>query len=252
MNGGKGMKTGAATDPGRVRVTNQDYYYIKECEGFGLFIVADGMGGHNGGEVASKLSVGVTAEYIINRWGSEEYSKNKKQLVSDAIDKANYEVFETASKKKELCGMGTTLSLALVEGNNLYIGHIGDSRIYLVRGQKIQKLTQDHSLVAELIKNGSISPEEGDNHPQKNIITRALGTAATVCPDILSIAVNKGDALLLCTDGLTNMLNCGEILDLYNSIEDPQTLCDILIREANYRGGNDNITVVVAKVGWNS
>lgn len=252
MNGGNGMKAGAATDPGRVRVTNQDYYYIKECDDFGLYIVADGMGGHNGGEVASRLSVGATAEYIIKWRNNDKYSQNKNQLIADAIDRANLEVFETASRDESLRGMGTTLSLALVEGNCLYIGHIGDSRIYLIRDRQIEKLTQDHSLVAELIKNGSISPEEGDNHPQKNIITRALGTAHAVRPDILNMSIQTGDALFLCTDGLTNMLGCGEIMDMYSRTEDPQVLCDELVKEANNRGGNDNITVIVAKVGWNS
>jgi protein phosphatase len=245
------MRAGAATDPGKVRSMNQDYFYLSTAEGKpNLYIVADGMGGHNGGEVASKTSVDYARSFIEQSWNKAEYSGDRIKLIRDALMAANREVFNMASRNNELYGMGTTLSMALVEGKTLYTGHIGDSRIYLIRNNKAEKLTEDHSLVAELIKNGSITPEEGDNHPQKNIITRALGTSVTVEVDISRRELEEDDMLLLCTDGLTNMVNCGDILELCNTIEEPEKLCRRLVEEANNRGGKDNITVIVVKVRW--
>lgn len=243
------MLVGAATDVGVIRSMNQDYYYCSEKNtGIHFYIIADGMGGHKGGEVASCTSVNVVKDYIVEHYWQGKYQNNRLLLVRDAFLKSNQEVFEMSEKKEELRGMGTTLTMALVEDNVLYMGHIGDSRIYLIKDGKAEKITEDHSLVEELVKNGSISQEEADNHPQKNIITRALGTQLDVEIDVVSRKLEKVDMLLMCTDGLTNMLNEKDIELIYQKIKDPQKLCNSLITEANKRGGKDNITVIAVKV----
>lgn len=251
MNGGISMITGAATDPGKVRGTNQDYYLVQDSGKYGLFIVADGMGGHNGGEVASRASVLHVRDFIEQAWDRGEYGADRLRLIKDALAAANRAVFDLAAGDEHLRGMGTTLSMALTADRMLYTGHIGDSRIYLFRDNGLVKLTEDHSLVAELIRNGSITPEEGDNHPQKNIITRALGTGIDIEADLSEREIRDGDILLLCTDGLTNMLSCDDMLELCVSIDEPQLLCNRLVEEANNRGGKDNITVIAVKVRWN-
>ncbi|MBA1333792.1 MAG: Protein serine/threonine phosphatase PrpC, regulation of stationary phase [Firmicutes bacterium] len=245
------MIAGAATDPGKVRSTNQDYYLVENGSKYGLYIVADGMGGHNGGEVASRASVLFVKDFIEQAWDKDEYAADRPGLVKDALAAANRAVFNLAAKDEQLRGMGTTLSMAFIVDRMLYTGHIGDSRIYLLRDSQLIKLTEDHSLVAELIKNGSITPEEGDNHPQKNIITRALGTGIDIESDLSEREMQDGDTILLCTDGLTNMLSCADILDLCLNIGEPQLLCSRLVAEANNRGGKDNITVIAVKVRWN-
>lgn len=245
------MQVGAATDVGKVRSMNQDFYYCsREGRTPYFYIVADGMGGHNGGEVASKISVNIIKDFVMEHYKEEDYVQNRLLLVKDALARANKEVFRISVEKEELRGMGTTLSMAFIEEQRLYTGHIGDSRIYLIREGKAEKITEDHSLVAELLKNGRITPEEADIHPQRNIITRALGTQCHVEIDLGVRDLREGDMLLLCTDGLSNMLSCREIENLCGTIDDPQVLCDRLVEEANLRGGKDNITVVAVKVRW--
>jgi serine/threonine protein phosphatase PrpC len=246
------MKVGAATDIGLSRMMNQDSYYCSSGrESPYLFIVADGMGGHNGGEIASRASVDTIRDFVQNNHKKDEYRTDRLLLIKEAINKANSVVYNRSVDDPDLKGMGTTLTMALIEEGKLYIGHIGDSRMYLLRDGECRKLTEDHSLVAQLIKNGSISPEEGDHHPQKNIITRALGTCMTAEIDLDTQGLQDGDILLLCTDGLTNMLELKEIIRICSSGEDPQSISEELIKEANLMGGRDNVTAIVVKVGCN-
>ncbi|MDD2573502.1 MAG: Stp1/IreP family PP2C-type Ser/Thr phosphatase [Firmicutes bacterium] len=246
------MKVGAATDIGLSRMINQDCYYCSSgLNAPHLYIVADGMGGHNGGEIASKISVDTVRSFIESGYQGAEYVKDRLLMIRDAMNKANSIVYNRSLDNQDLEGMGTTLTMALLEEGRLYIGHIGDSRMYLMRDGEYRKLTEDHSLVAQLIKNGSISPEEGDNHPQKNVITRALGVDMTVEMDLDTEMLQKDDTLLLCTDGLTNMLDLDEIIRICSEEKDPQSISETLVEEANIKGGKDNVTAIVVKVGWN-
>lgn len=245
------MMAGAATDIGLSRTTNEDSYYCsKGLNAPHLYIVADGMGGHNGGEIASRTSVDTVKSFIEDGYVSVEYINDRLLMLRDAIVKANSMVYNRSIEERDLKGMGTTFTMAMIEGKRLYIGHIGDSRMYLMRKGECRKLTEDHSLVAQLIKNGSISPEEGDKHPQKNIITKALGIDMTVEMDLNTEDLQDKDILLLCTDGLTNMLQLDEILRICSTNKSPQLITEELIQGANTRGGKDNVTAIVVKVGW--
>lgn len=242
------MKAVGKTDVGNARENNEDGYYLQNDDGLKLFIVADGMGGHNAGEVASSLAIRSVVDY---------FEKNYKYIIKDdfeiiefikkAMTEGNSEVFKKATLDESMSGMGTTLTLLLIENNKYFIGHIGDSRVYLIREGKIRQISNDHSLVAELIRQGSITENEARVHPQRNIITRALGTGNDIEIDIVFDDIKPGDIILLCTDGLTNMLTDQEILDIIN--ESPwESACERLIKAANDKGGYDNITVVVVKV----
>jgi serine/threonine protein phosphatase PrpC len=244
------MKTGAATDIGLTRMMNQDSYYCSSgVEDPCLFIVADGMGGHNGGEIASRTSVDTIKAFVQDNYQKAEYQRDRLLMIKEAMNKANSVIYSRSMEDPDLRGMGTTLTMAVIEGERLYIGHIGDSRMYLLRNGECQKLTEDHSLVAQLIKNGSISPEEGENHPQKNVITRALGIETEAEIDLDTLMLQQGDTLLLCTDGLTNMLDLEDIIGICSSGDSPQSISEALVEEANNKGGRDNVTAIVVKVG---
>lgn len=247
------MRSYGASHIGLVRKVNEDSFYCQKEYEYGkpyLCIVADGMGGHNAGEIASKMAVTEIKKYI-----DEELVKSVgyklddyKKLVKDAFLFANKAVYNRSIENVEYSGMGTTLTLALIVENNLIIGHVGDSRIYLIKDEKISKITEDHSYVAELIRNGTIKPEEANHHPQKNLITRALGTSSDLEVDIKNITLENGDFILMCTDGLSNMLSNNEILDTIISFKECKKVCHELINKANANGGLDNVTVVVIEV----
>lgn len=242
------MQVFASTDVGRVRKMNQDSYYIsKQYEEAQVFILADGMGGYNGGEIASKLAVETARNYIANNY--KNVQKDDKEsildLIKNAIEYANLIVYEKSKTDKELEEMGTTLDICLIYNNKLYIGHVGDSRIYRIRKNIIRKLTTDHSYVETLVKDGTITREEASNHPKKNMLMKALGCTAYVEPDLLIKGYLKGDIILLNSDGLTNMLTDAEIYDI---IKENETRPDLqLIKMANKNGGYDNITVIIIK-----
>lgn len=245
------MKVGVATDIGLVRSINEDSYYCSNgTRGLYLYIIADGMGGHSGGEIASKASVETVRHFIETNFERPEYVEDRLSMIREAMARANSEVYNRATAIDGLEGMGTTLTMAIIDRKRLYVGHIGDSRMYLLRNGKFDKLTEDHSLVAELIKKGSISPEEGDRHPQKNIITRALGTDRNIEMDLLTKDLQRDDLILMCTDGLTNMLDLEEIVSLCDAEVNPQSLVEKLVDSANNKGGTDNTTVIAVKVGW--
>ncbi|TYQ15623.1 UNVERIFIED_CONTAM: protein phosphatase [Acetivibrio alkalicellulosi] len=244
------MRFAAISDKGRVRELNEDSYkVITEHEGLpDAFIIADGMGGHSAGEVASSVAVEFAKEYILNR--PEIFSSNESILDGIRIltEETNRAVYDKAKECKENSGMGTTFITTVVLNKKLYIGHVGDSRVYLIRDGNINRLTIDHSYIEELIRNGSITREEAQNHPKRNIITRALGCGEKVMVDTLDVHINDNDIFVLCTDGLTNMLEEHEIMSIILDNDEPINCCSELVRLANEKGGDDNITVVVIKI----
>lgn len=241
------MRVFAGTDIGKAREKNQDFYYISHnLDEIKLCILADGMGGYAGGEVASNLAVISVKNYIYNN-----YSKIKLEtdeiinLLKDATQYANMVVYEKTKQAAELEDMGTTLEVALLVDDKMYISHIGDSRIYKIVGNKMKQLTKDHSYVEKLINDGTITEEEAKTHPQKHMLTRALGCTAYVEPDLLVEKLEKNDTILICSDGLTNMLSEEEIITIINN--NPEQPNKELIAAANKAGGCDNVTVILIK-----
>jgi protein phosphatase len=246
------MRSVGKTDIGLVRKINEDSYLCEKLSGVEdtyLYIVADGMGGHNAGEVASSMAVEQVSAYIRENIDViKQEDKEIRELIRNAILFANDKVYKTSIIKSNCLGMGTTLSMVLAKGSTLYIGHVGDSRVYLIREKNITRLTEDHSLVAELIKSGSIKPEEADNHPQKNVITRALGTEYTLEPDIIQRDMLPEDLVLICTDGLSNAVNDEEMVHTVINTSDLNEVCEVLVNKAKEKGGFDNITVVAVQM----
>jgi PPM family protein phosphatase len=230
--------TAALSHPGRKRRHNEDSYVVQPP----LFAVADGMGGAKAGEVASGLAAAAVQE-------SANEAESGEARVAALIEEANRRVFRRATEDRDASGMGTTMTVALVEDNHVAIGHVGDSRAYLIRGGELEQLTDDHSLVAELVRSGKLTPEEAESHPQRSVITRALGTEADVDVDTFSVDAAPGDLFLLCSDGLTTMVDDRTIL---NAVErhrpNLKDAAKALINAANRGGGEDNITVVFFEV----
>jgi serine/threonine protein phosphatase PrpC len=223
----------AATDPGRKRRRNEDAYVVKPP----LFAVADGMGGPRAGEVASGLAAAAVK-------AGEAAGGGEEQVVT-LIQSANRSVYERSSEDASVSGMGTTMTVAVVDGRGVTIGHVGDSRAYLARGGTIEQLTEDHSLVSELVRAGKLSPEEAENHPQRSVITRALGTDPDVDVDTFTVNPEEGDVFLICSDGLTTMVGdetIAQVLDTNRG--NLERAAKELVRLANKAGGEDNITVV--------
>ncbi len=239
------MKCFAKTDLGKARELNEDSYYIPSDENeLRIYMLADGMGGYNGGEIASKLAIESARKYLTNNFNTITHDRiNIEELIRSSMEYANMVVFEKSKEIPELEGMGTTLELVLSYGNKIYIGHVGDSRIYRVRKNIIRKLTTDHSYVEKLVKEGTITREEAENHPKKNMITKALGCMGDVVPNIYVENFEEKDIILMTSDGLTNMVKEDEILKIIN--ENPEEAVDKLIKKANDNGGYDNITVVI-------
>ena len=239
------MKVFAKSDIGKARDMNQDYYYVSTPEdNIKLFILADGMGGYNGGEIASNLATTSVKSYISNNFYKIEHDKESiLSLIKNAVEYANMIVYEKSKEIKELEGMGTTLEVCLIYNNRVYIGHVGDSRIYRIRKEFIRKLTVDHSYVQQLVKDGTITKEEAYNHPKKNMLTKALGCVQTVEPDVYTKTFIKDDIILMCSDGLTNMIREEEISKIIK--QDKEKAIENLVKQANDNGGLDNITVVI-------
>jgi protein phosphatase len=246
------MRSFGKTDVGLVRKINEDSFMCEKLEGYDdlyLYIVADGMGGHNAGEVASSMAVQQVAGYIKENIKAIELGdKEIKDLIGNAILYANERVYKTSILQSNYLGMGTTLSMVIAKNSRIYIGHVGDSRIYLIRDNVILRLTEDHSLVAELIKAGTIKPEEANNHPQKNVITRALGTEYTIESDVSQWDLKNNDIILICTDGLSNAVCEEDMVYTLLNTSDLNEACEILINKAKESGGFDNITAVVVQM----
>ena len=241
------MRAFAKSDVGKLRDTNEDSYYISNVDDeIKIFILADGMGGYNGGEIASKLAVSTALSYIQTNFANTPKEKEDiLNLVKSAMEYANMVVYEKSNNEKELTGMGTTLEVCLIYNNKVYIGHVGDSRVYRIRKEFIRKLTHDHSYVQKLVKDGTITEEEARNHPKKNMLMKALGCTAFLEPDVTVKGFIKDDIILMCSDGLSNMLDDEEI---YEIIRQEGTLAaEKLVEKANENGGYDNITAIVIR-----
>jgi PPM family protein phosphatase len=227
-----------ASDTGRKRRRNEDNYFVAPP----LFAVADGMGGAQAGEVASQL-----AASALEGGGSDGLEGTKR--IDALIQEANRRIFDRASSDPSASGMGTTMTVALVEGMTVAIGHVGDSRAYLVRGEQMEQLTEDHSLVNELLKSGKLSEEEAQIHPQRSVITRAVGTDPDVDVDGFTIEAEEGDVFLICSDGLSDMVEDEEILEVvHQNRDDLDRAVKTLVAAANRVGGEDNITAVAFRI----
>lgn len=243
------------TDVGRKRKHNEDAFALDLNDG--LFIVADGMGGHAAGEVAARITVETIGEFIAATRQKEEatwpfkYNHSlqfNSNRLSIAIEKANERVMAAVAAQPWLKGMGTTVVAGLVNEEILSLAHVGDSRAYRYRDGKLSRLTDDHSWVHEQVAAGILTEDEAKSHPLKNVVTRALGGGPSVSPDLQELTFSARDRFLFCSDGLTTMLGDEEIEKIAGEYEDPQELCRALVDLANEKGGVDNITVVVARV----
>ncbi len=238
------MKVKAMTDLGKVRKNNEDNFFV-DLEG-GLFMVADGMGGHRGGEVASEMAVKIISEHIKQNLPLDALKEDIFKVLEEAIIRANKEIKEKADKNNALKGMGTTVIVALIRGEKLYLSHVGDSRAYIIREEKITQLTEDHSIVMQMVKAKMITLDEAKRHPLKHMLSQAVGTSAHLVLDSKEIEFKKGDYLLLCTDGLTDMVTDEEILSIVlKNGDDVEKACQELVDIANKNGGKDNITVIL-------
>jgi protein phosphatase len=231
------LRVGAATDVGKVRTRNEDSYLVDEP----LFVVADGMGGHRGGDVASRLTVDTLRE-------AQPQRDPSGAALLDAVRSANRVVNERSASDRELRGMGTTVTALQAAGDSGRIAHVGDSRAYLLREGALQQLTQDHTLVQQMVDEGNLEAEEAERHPARHIMTRALGIEERVDVDQLTLDLHAGDRILLSSDGLSAMLSGDDIRDLLERPTDPQATADALVELAVERGGEDNVTVVVVDV----
>lgn len=237
------MKTFSMTDIGRRRETNQDYMFTSE-NAVGnlpnLFLVADGMGGHAAGDYASRFTVEKIVEHI-----KQSKDEEPVALLEKAVAYANRLLLEEANADAKKAGMGTTLVGATCMDDKLYVANIGDSRLYVINQEKIIQITRDHSLVEEMVRMGEMDKEDAREHPDKNIITRAIGVGAEVLVDFFEVKVSQGDTILLCSDGLTNMIEDKDIKQIVLGQRDIVEKAERLVQTANENGGRDNITVVL-------
>ncbi|GIP32955.1 Stp1/IreP family PP2C-type Ser/Thr phosphatase [Paenibacillus sp. J2TS4] len=240
------MRMANRSDVGRIRMVNEDSAaVVPDCQGYSLAIVADGMGGHKAGDIASQMAIEKMQEYLVRSLRPGASSEECGEWIKQAVYEANRSIFEAASRTVEYSGMGTTAIVTLADRNRLILGHIGDSRAYLLSNGQLRQLTEDHSLVNMLIKSGQITPEEAEQHPRRNILTRALGTDEEVDVDIIQAAWAEGDVVLVCTDGLSGAVPKEELRLVLNSEGDLDEKANQLVNKALEAGGDDNITVVL-------
>ncbi|MBQ4282655.1 MAG: Stp1/IreP family PP2C-type Ser/Thr phosphatase [Lachnospira sp.] len=236
------MRAYAATDVGMKRSVNQDCIY-SSLEPVGkldnLFIVADGMGGHKAGDVASRYTVENFVELV-----KESKEKDIITLINNAIANVNEGLYEKACSGEDYAGMGTTLVVATISDNVLKVANVGDSRLYIV-GDDICQVTRDHSYVEELVSSGKINRTEAREHEKKNVITRAIGGCESVEAEMFSVELRKGEKIVMCSDGLSNMVEDADIMKVVNETDDLSQVCEILIEMANSNGGKDNISVII-------
>ncbi len=251
------FRVSALTDVGRRRTENEDYFCVDET--LGLFIVADGMGGHASGEVASKMATELVRDAFERAKGGEaplpspanspeKRLSEEAKLLAEAIRFANQMVFDTARDNPQHKGMGTTIVAVLIEGERMTVAHVGDSRLYLVRGNCVEQLTDDHALLAEQVREGLISQEEADRSNMKNIITRSIGVTPEVEADLDEMTLSDGDRLVLCSDGVTSLLDEDDFHSIVTAGGTPADACKKLVDRANDLGGTDNITVITVDI----
>lgn len=240
------MQFYSITDCGKKRENNEDFCIAKKVGDYTVLILADGMGGHNGGETASRKATETIFSFMEENLKEKLLPGQIMLLLSDALEKANSEIFNLSRENTLLSGMGTTAEVCIITKGKAYIAHIGDSRVYKISDKSaIKKLTKDHSLVEYMIENGTLTPEEASFHPQKNVITRALGISAEIDADIFFEKLGKNDSLILCSDGLSNMVGEDTILNVMSSSASAEEIAKALVRLANDAGGSDNITAIV-------
>ena len=267
------VRSHGRTDPGRVRHGNEDQFLIADLthalqarqssleepevrysspQGY-LFLVADGVGGNAAGERASALAVNTVESFILDtlNWCARLQSADGNQVLAEfqrALVQADAKLFQEARNRPELYGMGTTMTLAYALNNELFIAHVGDSRCYLLRNGMLYRMTNDHTLVGEMLRHGALKPEEAAHHRLRHVVTNVVGGHDQgVKVELHKLPLEAGDGLLLCSDGLTEMVAETEILSLLFGTDDPATACDLLVDRANKAGGKDNVTVVVAR-----
>lgn len=234
----------AKTDIGKMRSVNQDAFYINTLsDNTVLAVVCDGMGGASAGDIASKTAVEIISQYILNSYSLSMDFDDITKLISNAIISANIEIYDLSCKDENLKGMGTTAVVVIVRDNKAVICNVGDSRAYLIN-DALNQITRDHSVVQSLVESGKLSPEQARVHPEKNIITRALGVEQDVLVDSYVIQIDKNSKILLCSDGMSNYVSEDKIFNIVNN-NDIDKITDLLIDEANLGGGRDNITVAV-------
>lgn len=239
------MKVFSATDIGQKRQMNQDYIFTSETPVGNLpnlFVVADGMGGHNAGDFASRYGVSVLVETA-----RQNTNFNPVRILRSGMEAANREVLKQSRIDSAMAGMGTTMVACSIAGDCAYIGNVGDSRLYLADEESMTQITQDHSLIAEMVRMGELTPEQGRHHPDKNIITRAVGTSDEVRIDFFDIKVQPGQKILMCSDGLYNMVSDSAIHEILKG-NDEGNVAQTLVDAANEGGGRDNIGVIVIEV----
>ena len=254
------MKIGCASSVGKRRDLDEDSIAILQSDTLyeskrvqiAFLVLCDGMGGHNAGEIASYLAAKQVAEEMaramLKKDAGEFTFEKVAPLFQEVVGAANRRIHAYAEENPQYRGMGTTVTAAFVYGNTVYIGHVGDSRAYLINKKEVNQITKDHSLVQELVDSGEITKEEARIHDHKNIITRAVGITDPVEVDTFEKKIHPGDVLLLCCDGLTDLVTDEEIHNAVMEYDDPQKICTVLVETANERGGFDNISVIVAKV----
>lgn len=244
--GGAGLKAFSITDVGERRKINQDYVFCEQTSVGNLpnlFIVADGMGGHNAGDYASRFCV----EYFTGKVRESNLS-SPIAMIETAIKETNDILLSKANEQIELNGMGTTFVVATIFDKEMYVANIGDSRLYVI-GKEMKQITEDHSLVEAMVKTGELDREAARVHPNKNIITRALGASVPAQPDFFEVNLEDGDTVLMCSDGLTNMLEDASIEKIIREHSgNPQLIAETLVKSANLNGGKDNIAVVIIQV----
>ena len=241
------MRMGAYSDIGKVRKINEDSYFSYTNENLIGGMVADGMGGCNAGEVASRMTTMIVKDHIMCKFDPKMDYVELAETIRRAFIEANAQIFEYASHHEETQNMGTTASMAFIFKNKLIVVHVGDSRVYTVKGGEIKQITTDHSLVQERLSRGRISSDDAKNHPQKNIITRAIGTEPSIKVDV-NISDYKGETVVVSSDGLTNLVSDEQIMNIISDCEDLEAGTKALVDLANKKGGIDNITCLAFDV----
>lgn len=241
------MIIGAVSDVGKTREKNQDAFYLSKDQSLPLFIVADGMGGHKAGEVASTMALNIIEKNFLENRTYLSREETIISLIKASIEEANTKIYLKSLENEKYDGMGTTVTLAYIFENKILLGHVGDSRAYLIKDTNITQITEDHSYVNELIKMGTITKEEAKSHPKRNMITRAVGSSSIIEMDLIVKEFNKDNILLLCSDGLFDMVKENEMYKVFNEETDIQKACESLANIANNKGGIDNITIIAIK-----
>lgn len=239
------MNVSAGSDKGRVRSVNEDSYYVSDAE-ITYLVVADGMGGHKGGQLASQTAIKSVKMFLTA--SRLKGCKSVRECLLQCVERANLAIYKKAALEDDVAGMGTTMVLFYEKDGIAHVANVGDSRCYHIHNGSIKQITKDHSVVQELYDNGTITRSEMKNHPNKNIITRALGTNFSVKCDVFKFNVKPDDGIILCSDGLSNMVDDEEILKTFLNTSNTDECVSELIDKANNTGGNDNITVIAAKL----